>query len=189
MKCERCGASLGLFKKYVSLSDGAICTKCFEELGFDKNDAALYSDATCSQIKSGYGHYMKMQKKALDDALEEYDLPTFSFAHYGEERDVDATDEEVQMFSILCQMFEACGYDPSQLSLVRKSDSYVSACVGDWDLARMKYTNRAKWITFPYAEEKAVKHYIDAPDDIRQMDSLLSAQIEQMSKHTTLKIM
>lgn len=188
MKCDVCGASLGMFKKYVSLSDGAICHKCFEELGFDKNDAALYSDATCSQIKSGYAHYTKMQKKALDDALDEHDLPTFAFAHYGEERETDATDEEAQMFSILCQMFEAHGYDPAQLTLLRKSDNYVSVCIGDYDLARMKYTTRAKWITFPYAEEKAVKHYIAIPEEITSYDTLLNAQLEHIKNRITLKI-
>lgn len=40
--------------------------------------------------------------------------------------------------------------DPDgQLLLVRKSDSYVMAAVGEWDLARFKCTERAKWIMFP----------------------------------------
>lgn len=190
MKCCNCGASLGMFKKYVSLSDGAICKKCFEALDFDFNEADKYSDATIEEIRTGFHHYTKfIANKEPMSVLEDLGLPTFGLSHYGEERAVEAESEEAQMFSILSDMFEAKGFDSSQLSLVRKSKDYVSAVIGDWDLARFKFTDRAKWIIFPYAEAKAVKHYIEAPDDIKEMDALLSAQIEQMSKYTTLKIM
>lgn len=45
MKCECCGANLGMFKKYVTLSDGAICKKCFEALDFDFTHADQYANA------------------------------------------------------------------------------------------------------------------------------------------------
>ena len=64
------------------------------------------------------------------------------FANYGQERDVNAADEELKMFDVLK---EATGLD---LRLTRKSDSYVTAMYNDWDLARFKFTPRAKWI-FP----------------------------------------
>ena len=64
------------------------------------------------------------------------------FANYGQERDVNATDEELKIFEALK---EATGRD---LRLVRKSDSYVTAALGEWDLARFKFTQRAKWVSF-----------------------------------------
>ena len=102
------------------------------------------------------------------------------FAHYGEEREVDATDEEKQLFGIVCDMAKEHGCE--QITLVRKSDNYVTAAIGDYDIARMKYTDRAKWITFPYAEAKAVKHYIQDPNDIKEFDDLLIKAIEQIKK-------
>ena len=59
MKCECCGANLGMFKKYVTLSDGAICKKCFEALDFNFTYADQYANAKVSEIKTGYNHYTK----------------------------------------------------------------------------------------------------------------------------------
>jgi len=184
MKCSCCGATLGMFKKYVALSDGAICLKCFKDLGFDVDHKDEYADATCREIQSGYAHYTKKQNM---NVLVEHDLPTISFAHYGEERDVDATDDEKQIFVILCDMFRNKGYDPDQLRFVRKSSNYVAAAIGDFDLARFKATDRAMWIIFPYAEVGAVKHHLSSVSEVYEYDSILDTQISQMSKHTDIK--
>ena len=37
MKCERCGKLIGVTRRGQALSDGYICYKCLDELGFDKN--------------------------------------------------------------------------------------------------------------------------------------------------------
>lgn len=105
-----------------------------------------------------------------------------NFAHYGEEREVDAGAEEVQMFDIVREMAADLGADPEQIQLTRKSKDYVSAVIGDFDVARMKYTDRAKWIIIPYAEPKAEKHHIKEPDDIRQFGDLLTKNLEQIRK-------
>lgn len=82
----------------------------------------------------------------------------FNFAHYGELRDVNATDGELAVFTALRSILADAGLDQSKLQLVRKSDSYVSAVIpchhdkwGDYeaDIARFKWTDRAKWITIP----------------------------------------
>ena len=184
MKCYCCGASLGMFKKYVTLSDGAICFNCFKDLGFDVDKKDEYIDATCREIQSGYNHYANKQMKQI---LEEHGLPTLNFAHYGEERDVNATDEEKQIFAIVRDMFKAKGYDPMQLDLTRKSDSYVTVALGDFDVIRMKYTDRAKWITIPYAEAKAERHHIEAPEDVRQFDDLLNGNLAYISRYADIK--
>ena len=184
MKCECCGATLGMFKKYVALSDGAICKKCFEGLGFDFNDADKYSGAKVREIQSGFGHYSKfIANKDPMTVLEDLGLPTLRFAHYGEERAVDAEDGEMQMFNIICEMVNEIGFDTEQLRLTRKSKDYVSAVIGDYDVARMKFTDRAKWIIIPYAEPKAEKHHIEMPDDVRQLKDLLIKNLEFISKY------
>lgn len=73
MKCIRCGAGLGMFKKHVALSDGALCLNCFEELGFDKKDKDLYSFVSYDQIAGGYEHYIK---KLIGDVDEPELKPT-----------------------------------------------------------------------------------------------------------------
>ena len=98
------------------------------------------------------------------------------FANYGQEREVNATDEELKMFDVLK---EATGLD---LRLTRKSDSYVTAMYNDWDLARFKFTPRAKWIAFPIVEVGTTKHKITAPEDVAGFGDLLASSIEIIEK-------
>ena len=98
------------------------------------------------------------------------------FANYGQEREVNATDEELKMFDVLK---ETTGLD---LRLTRKSDSYVTAMYGDWDLARFKFTPRAKWIAFPIVEVGSVKHRITDPGAAAGFGDLLASSIEIIEK-------
>ena len=100
-----------------------------------------------------------------------------NFSHYGEERDVNATDEELKIFAALK---EATGRD---LRLTRKSDSYVTAVLGEWDLARFKYTQRAKWISFPTAEVGPPKHKITHPDDAVGFADLIAESLAVIDKY------
>ena len=74
------------------------------------------------------------------------------FSNYGQSRTVDCTDGELEIFDIIRSRLDDMNYDIACLKLVRKSDSYVSAVMdsgndyGEMDLARFKYTDRAKWI-------------------------------------------
>ena len=91
-----------------------------------------------------------------------------SFSDYGQNRAVDCTDEEREIFDIIRSRLDDMNYDISPVKLVRKSDSYVSAVMessgdyGERDLARFKYTNRAKWIKIcPDFEKIALKDVED----------------------------
>ena len=99
------------------------------------------------------------------------------FANYGQERDVNATDEELKIFEALR---EATGRD---LSLVRRSDSYVTAALGDWDFARFKYTQRAKWISFPTAEAGPPKHKIASPEEAASFTDLIAESLAVIDKY------
>lgn len=99
-----------------------------------------------------------------------------NFANYGQERDVNATDEEMKIFEALK---EATGRD---LRLVRKSDSYVTAVFRDWDLARFKFTPRAKWIAFPSVEVGPPKHRISTPSEAVSFVDLLTESIGVITK-------
>lgn len=99
------------------------------------------------------------------------------FSDYGQMRDVNATDEETRIFELLK---EATGRD---IDLVRRSDSYVTAVLGEWDFARFKYTQRAKWVSFPAAEAGAPKHKITRPDDVVSFADLIAESLSVIDKY------
>ena len=104
----------------------------------------------------------------------------FIFAHYGEERDRNATEHELEIFDVLRSLVD----DPERLELIRKSDSYVSAVVGDWDLARFKFTSRAKWISFPIVERGSVKNRIEKPEDVAAFSDKIRDSLEHIAKYS-----
>lgn len=73
-------------------------------------------------------------------------------SNYGQNRAVDCTDEEQEIYDIIRSLLDDYNLESDVLRLVRKSDSYVSAVMessgdyGEMDLARFKFTGRAKWI-------------------------------------------
>ena len=99
------------------------------------------------------------------------------FANYGQERDIDATDDELKIFESLK---DAAGRD---LSLVRKSDSYVTAVLGEWDLARFKYTQRAKWVSFPIVQVGPPKHRITHPEEAVSFTDLITESLAVIDKY------
>lgn len=105
-------------------------------------------------------------------------MTDIKFAHYGERRDLNATDEEKTIFEILQQM------SPNELEFCRVSESYVTAKLGDWDVARFKYTDRARWIKFPTVESSKEKHVLDSPDDVREFDELVRTTLAHIEKYS-----
>lgn len=102
------------------------------------------------------------------------------FANYGQERDLICTEEERAVFKEIeriCSGMEL----PGPLRLVRVSDNYVTAKIGDWDLARIKYTNRAKWIVFP--TKSTDKNRIGAPEDAPLFADQIAASVEHIRKY------
>ena len=95
-----------------------------------------------------------------------------SFGNYGNERDLVCTEEERIIFRIISRICEENNLDIFPLRLTRVSDNYVSAVMdsgsdfGAMDMARIKYTNRAKWIMFGPDFKKT---QISRPDDVLKM--------------------
>ena len=72
--------------------------------------------------------------------------------------DIDANADELQMFDYIKSV---C---PS-VQIVRKASAYLTAVYNETDVARFKFTERAKWITFPYLENNK-KRYIEKIEDL-----------------------
>ncbi len=98
-----------------------------------------------------------------------------NFANYGQERERIATENEIEIFEILKAVTLA-----DDLQLVRKSDNCVSAVIGDWDLARFKYTNRAKWISFPLVPPGSQKYRFEEVEDVRKMSDLILKAFQEV---------
>lgn len=71
--------------------------------------------------------------------------------------DIDANADELLMFDYIKS---AC---PS-VQIVRNASAYLSAVYNETDVARFKFSPRAKWIMFPYLDKK--KRYIEKIDDL-----------------------
>lgn len=82
------------------------------------------------------------------------------FADYGQLKELNCTDEEMIIYDILRSVTGA-----DDLECVRRTDKYVSAAIGETDVARFKFTPRARWILFPYESNEKIK--IATPEDVR----------------------
>lgn len=160
MKCERCGKGIGVVRRGQALSDGYICYKCLDEIGFDKKRSVTPWPLTYREV------------------IGEPSVPAVKIAHYGENRELNCTDEEAEIFHIIRSRLDDMNYNTDCLKLVRKSDSYVSAVMdsgsdyGEMDLARFKYTDRAKWIKVCPDFEKIELN--DVEDVVQLSDALFA---------------
>lgn len=105
----------------------------------------------------------------------------FKVAHYGEERELNASENEKRIYEILIKKIpedirEKCLF-------VRVSDQYVTIKAGEaWDFFRFKFTPRVQWIMCPIAEAGQKKHRFDDRDDyeemVHELDDLIEKSIE-----------
>lgn len=95
-----------------------------------------------------------------------------SLGNFGQERDLVCTEEERIIFRIISRICEENNLDVTPLRLTRTSDNYVSVVMdsgsdyGAMDTARIKYTNRAKWIMLGPDFKKT---QISRPEDVLKM--------------------
>ena len=174
-KCIRCGGSF-LTRRRVKLKDAEICGKCYKELGFD--NYLVSGSYTYEEIKDGYDAYrVNQRKKEIKDAV----IGSVSVNIAGAEKDLICTEEERMVFEEIKKML---GTD--ELELIRKSNDYVTAAVGDWDLVRIKYTNRAKWVTFPLLSNEKIR--MESPEDVQEMASYISDSVAVYNKYADVPL-
>lgn len=104
--------------------------------------------------------------------------------NYGQARDLVCTEQEREIYTRICDVIAESGLDAAVLKLVRKSDNYVSVVMesdkyGSMDVARIKYTNRAKWIW----TEATNKVKIAAPEDVANYADALRDAYEFNAKY------
>ncbi len=166
-KCIRCGKST-IVRGHVKLADAAICTLCFKSLGFKQNDTLTASLYKYEDIKDGRdAYYQNRLKERLADAAKD----SWTVKMTGGERDTVCTEEERAIYNRIVTILARAGLDTEPVRLTRKSDNYVSAVMdsgseyGAMDIARIKYTNRAKWIVIcPKSERIPLQSFEDVDE-------------------------
>ena len=105
-------------------------------------------------------------------------VPGVSIANYGQEREVNANPDENEIAEWVLNYF------PSEnLRLIRKSNEYVTVKRGDWDIVRIKYTERAKWLMFPTIEAKQKKHYLEDKFEVENYVAAMHDSIEHAKQY------
>lgn len=178
-KCIHCGSSFALHRK-IKLKDADICLKCFRNLGFDKGYDLIADLYEYDQIKEGVDVYYA-KERIKDEAIASVSV---TLQTYGHERDLICTEEERAVYNNIKRILTSVNVDVSPLQLVRVSDNYVTAKYGEWDLARIKYTNRAKWILFPVIEMQKDKHAIEDPDDVLRFQQIIIDSVSHIVKYS-----
>lgn len=178
-KCVRCGGSF-LTRFKIKLKDAYICRQCTLELGFDKDFYLRSSLYSWDDIKDGRdAYYLKKKKQEIKDAV----ISSISVTMKGgQRRELICTEEEREIFDEIRNIFRSFGFDDSGLELVRVSDNYVTVKAEPWDVARIKFSSRAKWVLFPSCESE--KHYIESPEDVQDFDAQIRKTIEIINKYS-----
>lgn len=93
--------------------------------------------------------------------------------NYGQLRDVNPTEGECEIFAFIKNLV-------SDAELVRRSDNYVTAAIGEWDVVRFKYTDRAKWLLFPLYGTK--KYYFNSLEELSNFEGDIIHSYEEIKK-------
>lgn len=96
------------------------------------------------------------------------------FAHYGEERELNTTDGEQLIADYITTLCPSC-------RIVRKSDAYITAEYRGVDVARFKFTVRAKWLLFPYLSN-CKKRYFEKIEDLTGFEDDIIKSYEMAAK-------
>lgn len=94
-------------------------------------------------------------------------LYSLNFAHYGESREINATEGEQ---AIADHILSLC---PTS-KVVRLSNDYITIKCIDTDICRFKFTDKARWLVFPYLKDKGKRRF----DDLDELTSFDDAIIE-----------
>lgn len=179
--CVNCGKSVGplsgRMRYRLKDADTWICRKCWIALGFDKDLAATMASAYAwDDIKDGYEARFQRRMNERAAAWDREHSPTakvIQFANYGQAKDENPTLHEAELFELIRQAIKDNNRDPDALQIVRKSSGYLTAAIDDFDVCRFKFTDRARWIQFPYNRDNKEKRYIEdvalMPDDIEAL--------------------
>ena len=103
---------------------------------------------------------------------------SITFSNYGEHPEVNATPEEQKIAEWIINE-----YPDEDLRLTRMTSNYVTVKRGEWDIVRLKYTKRAKWLMFPTLEANQEKHYIENYDEIEDFEAAIKDSIEIAKKY------
>lgn len=168
MKCSRCNSTIWLGP--IKLKDGALCPKCAEALGFDKDWALLLGDVPYSMVKDGRQAYYKAKEKAQEESENKSKAFWLGLERtdYSEVRHLKATDEEIQIFDNIRIIL-----DDDNIQLERKANNSLAAVGYGHELAVFRFSGKTTWIHFPELEKFKERHYLYGPEDVEKYEAEL----------------
>lgn len=110
--------------------------------------------------------------------------PLFEVRYGGKRKVRDCEPEEWMMFDKVYIMFKSFGGNPGELRFERYSKDYLTAKYGEWDLARIHWGPRSKWIMFPTVEHSSTRHRIHSVDEVLQFEDLIKRSMEHIEEYS-----
>ena len=170
-KCVKCGKSFfGRIK--IKLADAEICSKCYDELGFD-HKTGLYIGSTYkwSDIKDGYDA-MRNKENTKRLAIEAADAG-LNLKLYKQLNAAGATDPEKRLLSAICSVLADEGRDIDLIDAALGDNGSLLLMIDGIAFIEYKSDSGVKWIRFDNEGEEKIR--ITGPARINAMASRVVA--------------
>lgn len=166
-KCMKCGKSFfGRIK--IKLADAEICSKCYDELGFD-HKTGLYIGSTYkwNDIKDGYDVMRDREnaKRLAKNAAEVGLIPK----HYKQLNDAGATDPEIRILSAISALLSDEKRDVDVIDVALGDNGSLLLMIDGVVFIEYKSDSGVKWIRFENEGEEKIR--ITGPARINAMAS------------------
>lgn len=154
-KCIKCGGSF-LTRGRIKLADADICFKCFDSLGFD-HKTGIYTGKTYSwnDIKDG-ADALLARRHAAQNAREASKLGV-SEEQYKQLYNADATDREIEIFTLICNLLRDEDRDPDPIDVALGDNGSLLLMIDGVVFIRYKYDSGVKWISFENESSEKVR--------------------------------
>lgn len=156
--CIRCGGSF-LTRMKLKLSDGYICRKCFNELGFDKSYYMISNVYSYEDIKDGFdAYYLKQsEKRAKEYYFSESRKLGIAPEQFRQLEDAGPTEMEIKIFSTIAAILRDDGRDPDAIDIGLGENGSLRLMLNGEVFIRYKADGPVKWITFVNESDEKIR--------------------------------
>ena len=176
-KCVRCGKSFfGRIK--IKLADAEICSKCYDELGFD-HKTGLYIGSTYkwNDIKDGYDA-MREKENTKRLAIEAADAG-LNLKLYKQLNAAGATDPEKRLLGAICSVLADEGRDIDVIDTALGDNGSLLLMIDGVVFIEYKSDSGVKWIRFDNEGEEKIR--ITGPARINAMANRIVAAYDSVT--------
>ena len=157
-KCIRCGKST-IARGHVKLADAAICTPCFKSLGFKLTETAGATIYRYDDIKDGKDAYYaaRIKEDAVQYDRDQAEMYNVSLAHFQQLEAAGSTDNEIKIFSAICEVLDDEGYETDPLQVALGDNGSLLIMIDGVVMIQYKSEPNVKWIRFPHESDEKIR--------------------------------